>query len=114
MGGGVDVDVDACFGMHSGKEQKFASASLAEAAAAQPLTYAMRLQRGGTWLLVDARETQDAFLRFVNSPEGIGVEANASFSTSGTCIADEPIPPFNLSLTDEQNARSEIWALYDD
>ena len=113
---GEDVDVDTCFGMYSGNEQEFASAPEAEAASwhmDKRWSYAMILQRGGRWLLVDARETLDVFLRFVNSPEDVGMRANAQFSVrNGTCAADEKIPPFNLSLTDAQNACSEIWAAY--
>ena len=101
--------------MYSGNEQKFASAPEAEAASFHmDASYAMILQRGGRWLLVDARETLDAFLRFVNSPEDVGMRANAQFSVrNGTCTADEKIPLFNLALTDAQNACSEIWAAYD-
>ena len=45
----------------------------------------------------DARETLDAFLRFVNSPEDVGIRANAQFSVrNGTCAADEKSHPSTL------------------
>ena len=71
------------------------------------------LLRRGSWLVVDALETHDAFLRFVNTPAGLGFAENAHFEwRGGMCLSHEPIPPFNLDRTDAENAPSEIWAEY--
>ena len=72
----------------------------------------MLLKRARQWVLVDATCTSSAFLRFVNSPEGMGFSENAHLDPFGNCTAHENIPPFQLHLTDAENSASEIWAEY--
>ena len=111
------VQADTCFGQYSGLEQSFATeAEAAEAHAQLPRScrgYCMQFFRGGRWVLVDARSTPDSFLRFVNSPEGLGFSENAHICPPhGSIRASEDIPPFSLHLTDAENSGSEIWAEY--
>jgi hypothetical protein len=117
-GGGEDVEADTSFGIYSGNvlgtytTQHEAVESCAHMDPSLP-SYCMALLRRGSWLVVDALETHDAFLRFVNTPAGLGFAENAHFEwRNGICLSHEPIPPFNLDWTDAENAPSEIWAEY--
>ena len=115
-----DVEADTCFGMYSGLEQSYASEAEVDEAHAQLKRsrvsgYCMQFHRGGRWVLVDARSTPDSFLRFVNSPEGLGFSENAHIRVCpphGSIRSSEDIPPFSLHLTDAENSGSEIWAEY--
>ena len=115
---GEHVDWGTCVGMYSGQEQIFASEAEVGAACARidelkhEYSYHMRCYRGGRWLLVDAREPHDAFLRYVNTPVGLGLAENAHIQRDGSITANEQIPSYNLALSDAENACAEIWAEY--
>ena len=110
-------EVDDCLGWYTGDETVYrtpASADRACKGVQKRSAYAMRLDKGGKFLVVDAAHVPDAFLRYVNDPRGTPVEhENAHFEVpAGKCTAHMHIPAFVLDKTDAENACAEIWCDY--
>ena len=113
-----EVEPDLVWGRYAGKESVHRGAAEAEAACLSNRDYCMpvvRTRQSGRQehVVVDPSRMPDAFLRYANDPNGLGVRDNAQFELDGRLRADGALRHcYALDATPAENAEAEIIASY--
>jgi hypothetical protein len=111
-----DAEIDMFVGTYHGIVSPYASEAEADAAEAdmalERRSYSMVCCRRGQWVVVDAYDDVNLFMRYVNSPHGLGINPNAEFDIRGQLFLLGPVVAYDIRKDHSSNSGSELFSLY--